>query len=145
MPINDFVCPACGTIHSNVYVRLTDFDTHVETCACSKQMEYDLRRKGKRNCRAIKFAEFTLHHTTRLDGTRQGREIHSLADIRRFEKEHQDEQVCVEAFSYDSQQHIPDPVSKAPPERMTEQQKQDFAEKFRAMDIKNERSARDYE
>lgn len=144
MPISDFICPACGTVHDNVYVHLIDFDTHVETCACSKQMDYDLRRKGKRKCRSIKFKEFILHHTQRLDGTREGREIRSLADIRRFEKEHQNEQVCVEAFSYDSQQHIPDPQSAAPPERMTEQQKQDFAEKFRAMDIKDERSARDY-
>ncbi len=144
MPISDFICPACGIVHENVYVRLTDFDTHVETCACAVVMDYDLRYKGKRNTRAIKFKEFTLHHTKRLDGTREGREIHSLADIRAFEREHQDSEVCVEAFSYDSQQHIPEPQAAAPAEVMTEQQKQDFAEKFRAMDIKNEGSARDY-
>jgi len=144
MAISDFICPACGTVRSNVYVRLTDFDTHVETCECARVMDYDLRVKTKRNTRAMKFKEFTLHHTTRLDGTREGRTINSLADIRRFEKEHQDSQVCVEAFSYDSQQHIPEPRSQAEPERMTEEQKRDFVEKYRAMDIKNERSARDY-
>ncbi len=144
MPISDFICPACGTVHDNVYVRLTDFETHVETCVCSKQMEYDLRRKSPRRTRSLKFPEFTLHHTRRLDGSPEGREIHSLADVRRFEKEHQDSQVCVEAFSYDSQQHIPEPQTKAEPVRMTEQQKRDFVEKFRDLDIKDERSARDY-
>lgn len=107
-------------------------------------MEHDLRSKTKRSTRAIKFKEFTLHHTRRLDGAPEGREIRSLHDIRRFEKEHQDEQVCVESFSYDSQQHIPDPQSQTEPQRMTHEQKRDFVEKYRAMDIKNERSALDY-
>ncbi len=144
MAISDFICPACGTVHENVYVRLTDFETHVETCECARVMDYDLRVKTKRNTRSMKFKEFRLLHTTRLDGTRQGREIKSLADIRKFEKEHQDSQVCVEAFSYDSEQHIPEPQSQAPVEKVTEQQKQDFMEKFRDLDIKDERSAQDY-
>ncbi len=144
MPINDFLCPACGTVRANIYVRLADFDSHVETCECGRVMDYDLRNKRKRNTRGIKIAEFQLLHTERLDGVPGGRLIKSVADIRRFEKEHQDEQVCVEAFSYDTEQHIPDPQSKAPPERLTEQQKRDFVEKFRDMDIKDERSARDY-
>ncbi len=144
MAIHDFLCPACGTVYDNVYVPLKEFDSFTVTCACGRDMDYDLRDKRKRNTRAIKFKEFTLHHTKRLDGSPEGREIHSLADIRRFEKEHADEQVCVEAFSYDSQQHIPDPQAKAEPERMTERQKRDFVEKFRALDIKDERSARDY-
>lgn len=144
MAIHDFICPACGTVEENVYVPLADFDTYAIFCACERQMEYDLRSKTKRNTRAIKFKEFTLHHTRRLDGSPEGREIRSLADIRRFEKEHQDTQVCVEAFSYDTQQHIPDPQTQAEPLRMTHQQKRDFCEKFRAMDIKDERSARDY-
>ena len=108
-------------------------------------MEHDLRRKSRRSTRSHKFQEFRLLHTKRLDGTREGREIHSLADIRAFEKEHQDEQVCVEAFSYDGERGNEAPVSKAEPVRMSEDQKQAFAEKFRAMDIKDERSARDYE
>ena len=107
-------------------------------------MEYDLRNKGHRSTRSHKFPEFRLQHTKRLDGTHEGREIRSLADIRAFEREHQDSEVCVEAFSYDSQQHIPDPQTKAPPARLTEEQKRDFVEKFRALDIKDERSARDY-
>ena len=144
MAIHDFLCPACGTVHDNVYVTLQDFDSHVELCACGTPMEYDLRRKSNRRTRAIKFPEFVLQHTKRLDGTPEGREIRSLADIRAFEREHQDSEVCVEAFSYDSQQHIPDPQTKAEPERMTEEQKRDFVEKFRALDIKDERSARDY-
>ncbi len=145
MAISDFLCPACGNVHENVYITLANFESHVEWCKeCLQPMEYDLRNKRKRSTRSLKFQEFRLLHTTRLDGTREGREITSLADIRRFEKEHQDEQVCVEAFSYDSEQHIPDPQTKAPPERMTEDQKRDFVEKFRAMDIKNERTARDY-
>ena len=122
MAIHDFLCPACGTVRSNVYITLADFDSHVETCDCGRQMDYDLRRNGKRKTRSIKFKEFRLLHTRRLDGTHEGREIHSLADIRRFEKEHQDSQVCVEAFSYDTEQHIPDPQAEAPPERMTEEQ-----------------------
>lgn len=144
MAVHDFLCPACGTEYENVYVPLKEFDSFTVTCACGRDMEYDLRSKTKRNTRAIKFKEFTLHHTRRLDGSREGREIRSLADIRAFEKEHQDTQVCVEAFSYDTQQHIPDPQTQAEPVRMNAQQKRDFVEKFRAMDIKDERSARDY-
>ena len=144
MAIHDFLCPACGRVEENVYVALKDFDTFEFMCACTAIMDYDLRNKRKRKTRSLKFKEFRLLHTTRLDGTREGREIHSLADIRAFEREHQDEQVCVEAFSYDSEQHIPEPQSQAPPEKMTEDQKRDFVEKFRAMDIKNERTARDY-
>ncbi len=144
MAIHDFLCPTCGTTHENVYVPLKDFDTHVEACGCGKSMDYDLRDRRKRSTRAIKFKEFTLQHTKRLDGSPEGREIRSLADIRRFEKEHEDSGVCVEAFSYDTQQHIPDPVTKDEPVRMTHEQKRDFVEKFRALDIKDERSARDY-
>lgn len=147
MPVYDFICSTCEHVHSNIYVTLADFGTHHEQCSnCLEaySMDIDLRQKRKRSTRSIKFKEFTLHHTRRLDGSREGREIHSLADIRRFEKEHQNEQVCVEAFSYDSQQHIPDPVQNKPV-TMTDDQKRDFVEKFRAMDIKNERSARDYE
>ena len=145
MPIYDFLCPACGTVNDNIYVTLANFETHIETCACSKQMERDLRIKNRRRTRSHKFPEFRLQHTKRLDGTPEGREIRSLADIRAFEREHQDSQVCVEAFSYDTEQHIPDPQSSAPAKRMTVEQKRDFIEKYRAMNIKNERSAQDYE
>ena len=145
MPLHDFLCVDCNIVHANIYVPLKDIDFFVEKCECGLPMDFDLRRKISRNTRSHKFKEFTLHHTRRLDGSRASREIHSVADIRRFEKEHQDQQVCVEAFSYDSEQHIPDPQAADEPVVMTEQQKQDFMEKFRAMDIKDERSARDYE
>lgn len=144
MPIHDFQCPGCETVHTNVYIPLAKFDDFVETCECGTEMDYDLRNKKRRSTRSHKFQEFRLLHTRRLDGSPEGREITSLADIRRFEKDHADEQVCVEAFSYDTEAHIPEPQAAAPPERMTEDQKQEFAEKFRAMNIKNERSARDY-
>jgi len=145
MPISDFICPDCETVHVNVYVPLRDFDTFAEICACGGKMGYDLRRKGRRSTRSHKFQEFVLHHTKRLDGTQEGREIRSLADIRAFERDHADSNVCVEAFSYDAARGNEEPVSQAEPVVMTEQQKRDFVEKFRAMDIKNERSARDYE
>ena len=105
-------------------------------------MDFDLRRKGKSNTRAIKFREFTLDHTVRVAGRKT--EIRSLADIRRLEKEHQDIDLCVEAFSYDGIRGNEDPVSQAEPVVMSEQQKQDFAERFRDLNIKDERSARDY-
>ncbi len=116
-----------------------------QICKCGGPMEFDFRNRTiSKHTRSQKFKEFTLQHTTRLDGAREPREIHSLHDIRRFEKEHQAEGVCVEAFSYDTDQHIPDPQSQAPAQRMTEDQKRDFVEKYRAMDIKNERTAKDY-
>lgn len=146
MPLHDFVCPACGSEKENIYIELAKIDTHIEWCLCApeQKMDIDYRRKTTRKTRSHKFPEFTLHHTQRLDGTREGREIHSLADVRAFERDHKAEQVCVEAFSYDSQQHIPEPTSVAEPERMTEQQKRDFVEKFRDLNIKDEKSARDY-
>ena len=91
-------------------------------------------RSRKRSTRAIKFPEFTLHHTRRLDGAPEGREIRSLHDVRRFEKDHQDSQVCVEAFSYDTQQHIPGP-SSAEPVRATAEARKKFIQKYRDMDI----------
>lgn len=148
MPIHDLLCvnEACSRIETNVYIPLADIDEFNLLCAdCGALMDYDLRNKRKRTTRSLKFQEFRLLHTTRLDGTREGREIRSLADIRAFEKEHQDSEVCVEAFSYDSEHRVPEPQNAAPPEVMTAQQKRDFVEKYRAMDIKNERSARDYE
>lgn len=135
MAIHDFLCPACGTVHDNVYVALADYETHREICACMCTMDYDLRVKTQRNTRAIKFKEFTLHHTRRLDGTPEGREIRSLADIRRFEKEHEDTAVCVEAFSYDSQQHIPEPIAQADREQATAVAREKFIQKYRDMDI----------
>ncbi len=135
MAIHDFLCPACGTVRDNIYVALTDFDCHVELCECGKEMDYDLRNKGKRSTRGIKFKEFTLHHTRRLDGSSEGREIHSLHDIRAFEKEHQDTEVCVEAFSYDSQQHIPDPVAQGTNAETTRENREKFIQKYRDMDI----------
>ena len=145
MPVSDFICPDCETVHANVYVALDDFDNFVETCECGAVMDYDLRRKLKRSTRGIKFREFTLHHTKRLDGSPEGREIHSLADIRRFEKEHEDQNVCVEAFSYDTEAHVPEPQSQAPPRRLTDSEKRDFLEKVRAMNIKSERTAKEYD
>jgi hypothetical protein len=149
MPLHDFLCQndECGQQQTNVYIPMDEIDDLMPlTCGeCGGNVDFDFRNRTRsKHTRSHKFKEFTLHHTRRLDGSREGREIHSLADIRAFEKEHQDEQVCVEAFSYDSQQHIPDPVSADKPVTMTEDQKQAFAEKFRAMDIKDERSARDY-
>ncbi len=144
MPISDFICPACGTVEENVYVPLKDFDTFAIACACSSPMEYDLRRKTKRSTRAIKFKEFTLHHTKRLDGSPEGREIHSLADIRRFEKEHADQAVCVEAFSYDTQQHIPEPEAAGQQSPVTREAREKFIQEYRDRDIKNEESAKDY-
>jgi hypothetical protein len=135
MAIHDFLCASCGTVEENVYVALKDFDTFFIVCPCGEPMDYDLRSKTKRNCRSIKFKEFTLHHTRRLDGTPEGREIHSLADIRRFEKEHQDTAVCVEAFSYDSQQHIPDPVADGNRDEVTKENREKFIQKYRDMDI----------
>jgi hypothetical protein len=135
MAIHDFLCPACGTVYENVYVSLKEFDSHTVTCKCGKEMDYDLRSKTKRNCRSIKFKEFTLHHTRRLDGTPEGREIRSMADIRRFEKEHQDTNVCVEAFSYDSQQHIPEPVADGNRDEVTKENREKFIQKYRDMDI----------
>ena len=145
MPIHDFLCLDCGSEQHNLYIPLDQIDIMVIDCEkCGTSMDFDLRNKRNRNTRSPNFPEFTLHHTKRLDGSPEGREIHSLADIRRFEKEHADSGVCVEAFSYDSQQHIPEPQAQAEPKRMTDQQKRDFVEKFRALDIKDERSARDY-
>lgn len=146
MPLHDLLCQTCEATEVNVYVPMEDAMTFVQTCKCGGPMEFDFRNRTiSKRTRSQKFQEFTLHHTTRLDGTREGREIHSLHDIRRFEREHQAEGVCVEAFSYDSEQHIPDPQSQAPPQRMTEDQKRDFVEKYRAMDIKSTQTAKDYE
>jgi len=143
MPINDFICPACDRVRVNIYVPLKDFDTHREICDCEELMDFDLRRKTSRNTRSHKFQEFTLDHTVRVAGRKT--EIKSLADIRRLEREHKDIDLCVEAFSYDGVRGNEDPVSKAEPVVMSEQQKRDFAEKFRDLNIKDERSARDYE
>jgi len=142
MPIHDFQCPDCESVHSNIYVLMADIDTHVETCLCGGIMDFDFRSKTSRNTRSHKFPEFTAEHTGRLTGRKE--EIHSIADIRRIEREHQDENVCFEAFSYDKENRVPDPVSKDEPVRMTENQKRDFVERFRDMNIKDERSARDY-
>lgn len=135
MAIHDFLCPACGTVNENIYVALEDYDTHTETCACGRQMDYDLRSKTKRSTRSIKFPEFTLHHTRRLDGAPEGREIRSLHDVRRFEKDHQDSQVCVEAFSYDTQQHIPEPETTAPSVHASAEARAKFIQKYRDLDI----------
>ena len=138
MPLYDFVCGQCDHVHVDTYVSLADFTTHHERCSrCfeANSMDVDLRRKGKRSTRAIKFPEFTLHHTRRLDGAPEGREIRSLHDVRRFEKDHQDSQVCVEAFSYDTQQHIPDPSAAAEPVHASAEARDKFIQKYRDMDI----------
>lgn len=147
MPLHDLLCQndECNAEVLNVYIEMDKIDDPLDACEkCGGEMYFDHRRKLRRSTRAIKFKEFTLHHTKRLDGSQEGREIHSLADIRAFEKEHQDQNVCVEAFSYDTEQHVPPPVSKDEPVVMTEDQKQAFAEKFRELNIKDEVSARDY-
>ena len=144
MAISDFVCPSCDTVHFNIYVTLAEFDNFVELCSvCETPMDYDLRRKGSRRTRSHKFQEFTLDHTVRVTGEKK--QINSMADIRRLEREHKDIDLCVEAFSYDGERGNEDPVSEAEPVVMSEQQKRDFAERFRDMNIKDERSARDYE
>ncbi len=149
MPLHDFLCQndACAQVQTNVYIPMDEIDDLMPlTCLeCGGNVDFDFRNRTRsRHTRSHKFKEITLYHTRRLDGAREPRKINSLHDIRQFEKEHQDQQVCVEAFSYDSQQHIPDPVSKDEPVTMTNEQKRDFVEKFRALDIKDERSARDY-
>ena len=138
MPLYDFICGTCEHVHTNIYVSLDDFTTHHEQCSNCEEaysMDVDLRRKGKRSTRAIKFPEFTLNHTRRLDGSPEGREIRSLNDVRRFEKDHQDSQVCVEAFSYDTQQHIPDPSAVAEPVHASAEARDKFIQKYRDMDI----------
>ncbi len=147
MPLHDLQCSsdACDYTMANVYIPLDKIDAWSEPCVhCNEPLEFDFRVKVSRNTRSHKFKEFTLYHTRRLDGAREPRKINSLHDIRQFEKEHEDQQVCVEAFSYDSQQHIPEPKSQDDPVTMTDDQKRDFMEKYRDMNIKDERSARDY-
>ena len=151
MPLHDFLCQNddCAQVQRNVYIPMDEIDDLMPlTCLeCGGNVDFDFRdRTRSKHTRSHKFKEFVLHHTTRLDGTREGRQINSLADIRRFEREHQDSNVCVEAFSYDSDRgNEEDPVTAgSKPVVMTEDQKRAFAEKFRDLDIKDERTARDY-
>jgi len=143
MPIHDLQCTSCAYTYANLYIPLDEIDEWQESCfQCGEDMEFDLRCKTSRNTRSHKFQEFTAEHTGRLTGRKE--KINSLADIRRIEKEHQNENVCFEAFSYDNENRVPDPVSKDKPLRMTDDQKQEFAEKYAALNDKSERSARDY-
>ena len=63
-------------------------------------MQHDLRRR-KRGTRGIGFPGFVADHMKRLEGEKV--EISSLQQIRKLEKEHQDQSLCFEAFSYDHQ------------------------------------------
>jgi len=145
MPLHDLMCQKCEKVTANIYIPMDEVMGFAQTCECGGDMNFDFRnRTVSKRTGSHKFQECTLYHTRRLDGTREPRKINSLHDIRMFEKEHQDQQVCVEAFSYDSQAHIPEPVAQDKPTVMTDDQKRDFMEKFRDMNIKDERSARDY-
>lgn len=143
MPLHDLQCQDCNKVTPNIYVPMDEVMGFAQTCECGGSMDFDLRSKRSRNTRAIKFREFTLDHTVRVAG--QKTEIRSLADIRRLEREHQDIDLCVEAFSYDGIRGNENPVATPEPVVMSEEQKQAFAERFRDMNIKDERSARDYE
>ncbi len=146
MPLHDIQCTSewCDYTLENEYIPLNRIDDWSEWCpACDCALEFDLRIKTKRNTRAIPFPEFVAEHTLRTTGKREI--IKSLADIRRIEKDNQDQDMCFEHFSFDGKrgnEAVPEAVAK--PVRMTEQQKRDFIEKYRDMNIKSERSARDY-
>ena len=145
MPIHDLQCTSdlCNYTYANLYIPLDEIDDWYVSClSCGEPLEFDFRQKTSRSTRSHKFPEFTAAHTRRLTG--RAEEIHSLADIRRIEHAHQDENVCFEAFSYDNESRVPDPQSQDPPVTMTETQKRDFAEKYSALNDKSERSARDY-
>lgn len=147
MPLHDLQCSSewCDYRLDNEYIPLNRIDDWSEWCpVCDQALEFDFRIKTRRKTRANHFPEFIAEHTLRTTGRREV--IKSLADIRRIEKEHQDENLCFEHFSYDGvrgNERNPNPVAE--PVRMTEQQKRNFIEKYRDMNIKNERSARDYE
>lgn len=137
MPLHDFLCPDCGTEATNIYVPLKDIDVYIEWCACGQEMDFDFRIKTKRKTRSNHFPEFTAQHLTRLKG--KPVTITSLADVRRIEKEHQDEEVCFEAFSFDTKDGSR--VDQTPePTRLSEDQKRAFIEEFRERNIKAERS-----
>ena len=147
MPLHDIQCTSewCDYRQDNEYIPLNRIDDWSEWCpVCDSALEFDFRIKTKRKTRSNHFLEFTAEHTSRVTGKKEV--IKSLSDIRRIEKENQDQNLCFEHFSFDGKrgnEEAPSPVAE--PTRMTEQQKRDFVEKFRDMNIKSERSARDYE
>jgi len=146
MPIHDLQCKNddCDYTYSNLYIPLHEIEEGwwLDCPDCGDYLEFDLRCKTSRNTRSHKFQEFTAEHTGRLTGRKE--KITSLADIRRIEREHQDENVCFEAFSYDNENRVPDPVAKDKPVRMTDAQKREFSERYAALNDKSERTARDY-
>jgi hypothetical protein len=130
MPLHDFLCPACGTERKDIYIPIADIDSHVEACDCSKLMEHDLRQRPK-NTRNIGFPEFVAIHTGRITGKKEV--IKDLGDIRRLEKKYEDQGMCFEAFSYDSD-HGSEPELETT-KGATEGQKEAFMQEFRDRNI----------
>ena len=137
MPLHDIQCTSewCDYRLENEYIPLNRIDDWSEWCpACDCALEFDFRIKTKRKTRSNHFIEFVAEHTLRTTGKREV--IKSLADIRRIEKENQDQDMCFEHFSYDGIRGNEDnPADVAEPVRMTDEQKRGFMEKYRYMNI----------
>ena len=134
MPLHDFKCPQCEAERENIYIPLADIDTHHVWCDCGDEMYFDFRIKTKRKTRSNHFPAFTAKHMTRLAG--KPVKITSLADVRRIEKEHEDEEVCFERFSFDTEDGSN--VAQLPePTRLSADQKRAFIQEFRERNIKS--------
>jgi len=96
MPLYDFDCPNCEERVIDEYITCDEIMDHVQLCPiCKTEMAYDPRRRQRKS-----FVPFIAEHLTRLEG--KPVLIESLHQLRKLEKKHEDQQLCCEAYSYDS-------------------------------------------
>jgi putative FmdB family regulatory protein len=97
MPTYDYKCHKCNHTEE-LLLRLSEHVVTLPCPSCGGSMEQYFPRPPSTGS----FPAFTLEHSRHLSEDGEPIEIHSLADIRRLEKKHEDRELCWEPGSFDT-------------------------------------------